>query len=135
METSDAQGVILDSCVWIAYLHAEDSQHAKAVKVVGDIREAVIVPAEVLYEVATTLKNKRREEDAIAFVRETIGEVGTLLVSDEPAVREAAEAFMSGRGDRLSFTDTALRLLSRRFRVVTFDRRLEKEIERARLIT
>ena len=130
MEISDGSSIILDSSVWIAYLHEEDSQHKKALGLVGALPDTIIVPAEVLSEVAMALKNKRQENLAKGFVHTVISGDVSLLVSDENVVRQAAETFLT-RTDRLSFIDTTLLVLSEKYRVITFDRNLQKAINSA----
>lgn len=132
MEISDAPGIILDSSVWIAYLHQEDSQYDKAIKTVDSLTDPVIVPVEVLSEVGTILKSKGREDLAKRFVSEVVsGQSIPLLVPDEDTVRRVASTFLSRSGDKLSFADTALLVLSQEYRIITFDKHLQKAIERA----
>ena len=131
METFSAGvPIVLDSSVWIAYLHKEDSQHTKACAVVGELVEPIAVPAEVLDEVATTLKNKKQTDLAKGFVQQVISDGSSLRISDEHTIRSAAEAFLA-RTDKLSFTDTLLLILAKSYRVITFDRDLQKAIEQA----
>src|SRR3989344_5158998 len=124
METSRAP-IVLDSSVWIAYLHKEDSQHAKAREVVRSLVDIILVPEEVLSEVATAFKRLKRDDLAKNFVRRVISGESSLLVLDEPTVYQIATAFLS-RSDQLSFTDIALLILARDYRVITFDRQLQK---------
>lgn len=127
MEISNAPGIILDSSVWIAYLHEEDSQYEKAIKTVDLLTDPVIVPVDVLSEVGTILKSKGREDLAKRFVNEVVsGPSMPLLVQDEDAVRRVANTFLSRSGDKLSFTDTALLVLSEKYRIITFDKHLQK---------
>ncbi|MBI5470180.1 PIN domain-containing protein [Candidatus Kaiserbacteria bacterium] len=127
METSKAS-IVLDSSVWIAYLHKEDSQHEKAREVVGNITDIVLVPEEVLSEVATAFKRLKRDDLAKNFVRRVISGESSLFVLDETIVYKIATTFLS-RSDRLSFTDIALLVLAQEYRVITFDRQLQKAIE------
>ncbi len=130
MEISESEAIILDSSVWVAYLHQEDSQHGKVMKLVDTLPNATMVPTEILSEVATVLKNKRREDLANAFVRSVIIDGSSLLVSDENLVRRVAKTFLeSGRGN-LSFADITLLVLSREYRVITFDKELENAISK-----
>ena len=133
MEISSAKvPIVLDSSVWIAYLHKEDSQHTKARAVVGELVEPIAVPAEVLNEVATTLKNKEKADLAKGFVHQVISDGSSLRVSDENTIRSAAETFVA-RTDKLSFTDTLLLICAKSYRVITFDHNLQKAIEQAEM--
>lgn len=133
MEISDGPDIILDSSVWITFLRGDDSQHKKATHLLRDLRYvAMVVPEYVLIEVATALKSKGYEDVAKKFVAEVIREgFHTFLPAGELATNTAA-LFLQQHSDHLSFTDTALLVLSEHYRVITFDKRLQKAIDRAR---
>src|SRR3989344_130959 len=120
------RGVILDSSVWVAFLHKEDSQHPKARKMLEGITEPIIVPEYILIEVATILKRKKKDMEAKRFVQTVFNDGGTFLLSEMLAY-ETAELFWMRR-DTLSFIDTALLILSRRYRVITFDAQLARAL-------
>ena len=123
-------GVVLDSNVWIAFLNKEDSQHGKATKLMLETKDRILVPEYVLIETASVLKNYKRTAEAIEFVRTILKNVGIFLPSNTLAY-ETGILFCE-RKDRLSFTDSALLVLSKEYRVVTFDRELERAIARER---
>lgn len=125
----DLSRVILDTSVWVAFLNTEDSQHTKAQKLMDEMTDQVLVPEYVLVETASVLKNYRRHAEAIEFVKMTLADAATFISSDS-LVYETGELFCS-RNDGLSFIDTALLVLSETYRVITFDKRLQKEINRA----
>ncbi|MBI4093597.1 type II toxin-antitoxin system VapC family toxin [Candidatus Kaiserbacteria bacterium] len=120
--------VILDSSVWIAFLYREDSQHEKAKKVLQASRkDEIVIPEYVLIEVASTLKRKRYEREAKKFVAEAVvGEEHAFLHAATLA-HETADLFCA-RNDKLSFVDTALLVLSRQYRVITFDAALRRAL-------
>jgi predicted nucleic acid-binding protein len=124
----DVRPIILDSSVWIAYLHVDDSQHAKAVTVLNGRTESVVVPEYVLVEVATALKRKGRAADAKGYVSAVL-EGGENFLSSDVLVYAAAELFCR-RDDKLSFTDTALLVLAQEYRVITFDSALAKALKK-----
>lgn len=134
MEISDARSVILDSSVWVAFLLDSDSQREKAKRILGNLQDiALVVPEYVLVEVATALKHKGYEEVAKKFVAEVMEGGRTFLPSGESLAHTTAELFLKRGRDRLSFTDTALLALSEQYRVITFDRKLQKAIDKARV--
>jgi predicted nucleic acid-binding protein len=109
----DAASVILDSSVWVAFLRDTDSQREKAKRMLDNLRDAaVVVPEYVLVEVM---------EDGRAF-----------LPAGESLAHATTKLFLKRERDHLSFTDTALLVLSEQYRVITFDRRLQKAIDKAR---
>ena len=125
---SPSRGIILDSSVWVAFLHATDSQHEQALQVLDQIRAAIIVPEYVLGEVATILKRRKKADVAKRFVRRVLTEETQSFLPADTLVEETATLFCA-RTDSLSFTDTALLVLAKKYRVITFDRDLEKAID------
>ena len=123
---SSRPGVVLDSNVWIAFLHKEDSQYKKAQGLFDELKEYILVPEYVLVEVASVLKNYKRNVEALEFVRATLENTSTLIPAGSLA--HEAGALFCQRNDKLSFTDTALLVISREYRVITFDRALARAI-------
>ncbi|MEK7107451.1 MAG: type II toxin-antitoxin system VapC family toxin [Patescibacteria group bacterium] len=133
METSDAGSIILDSSVWVAFLRDSDSQRGKAKRILGNLQDAAVaVPEYVLVEVATALKNKGYEKVAKKFVAEVMEDGRAFLPAGESLAHATAKLFLERERDYLSFTDTALLALSEQYRVITFDRKLQKAIDKAR---
>ena len=120
--------VILDSSVWIAFLYREDSQHEKAKKVLEASRnDEIVIPEYVLIEVASMLKRKRYEREAKKFVAEAIAREEHSFLHAATLVHETVDLFCK-RNDKLSFVDTALLVLSRQYRIITFDTALRKAL-------
>ena len=126
MEADSRAGIILDSSVWIALLHKEDSQHAKAEAIFDEITAQVFVPEYVLVEVASILRNYKRNREAQEFVKKVLEDSATFIPSGALAY-ETANMFRA-RNDKLSFVDTSLLVLSRRYRVITFDKVLARAL-------
>ena len=132
MEISEGPDIILDSSVWIAFLRESDSQHEKAKYLLRDLRyTAMVVPEYILIEVATALKSQGYEEVAKKFVAEVIREEFPTFLSAGELATHTATLFLEQHSDHLSFTDTALLILSEEYRVITFDKKLQKAIKRA----
>lgn len=125
MAMHDAKAVIPDSNVWIAVFRKEDSQRQKAKRVFDELEGAeIVVPEYVLIEVASILKLKGHEREARAFITKTLNSDRGFLPAGLLAY-ETAQLFCE-RHDKLSFIDTALVVLSREYRVITFDKALAK---------
>ena len=132
MEISEGHNIILDSSVWIAFLRGDDSQHERAKYLLRDLRHtAMVVPEYIMIEVATALKSKGYEEVAKKFVAEVIREEFPTFLSAGELATHTATLFLEQHSDHLSFTDTALLVLSDEYRVITFDKKLQKAIKRA----
>lgn len=123
---------ILDADVWIAYLNTEDSQHAKAVKVIGELeakQEIIGVPEYVVLEVVTVVRRIAGATIATVFMA-TVAEnaLVRILPSDTSLFRSVCFAVYHARVPKLSFTDIALLRLAQKHRVITFDRALARAI-------
>ena len=127
METSNAK-IILDSSIWVAFLHDTDSQHKQALAVFERIGNTITVPEYVVIEVATILKRRKKPDEAKRFVHRVLNENPQSFLHADSLIHETATLFRE-RTDQLSFTDTALLALARSYQVITFDRDLQRAIE------
>lgn len=122
--------IILDSNVWIAYFHEQDSQHTKAEKVFSQISTPIILPEYVILEVSTILVQHAGKKIANQFLelikdnRDII-----LLLTEEAFFLKVIAAFQKENTKKLSFVDTALFVLSQKFAVITFDTALSRAIK------
>lgn len=116
---------IVDSSVWIAYFYESDTQHEKARKIVNNL-VAPLIPEYVLLEVTTILRLKKQEEALKRFVDLTITGGAYLPVGNLGL--EIASCFSDIKYRKLSFVDVGLALLSKKYKVVTFNKELEKVI-------
>ena len=131
MDTSNAK-IVLDSSIWVAFLHDTDSQHKQALVVFERIGNTITVPEYVVIEVATILKRRKKPDEAKRFVHRVLNENPQSFLPADSLIRETATHFRE-RTDQLSFTDTALLALAGSYQVITFDRDLQKAIERGRV--
>jgi predicted nucleic acid-binding protein len=119
--------VVLDSCVWIAFLCKTDSQHSKANKLVATLGADILVPEYVLLEVATVLRQKKYNAEACVFVKKVIHDPGVFLPAQN-SVYDVATLFCAENRRTLSFVDVALLDLSAVYEIVTFDKKLASAI-------
>ncbi|OGG52474.1 hypothetical protein A3H16_04065 [Candidatus Kaiserbacteria bacterium RIFCSPLOWO2_12_FULL_53_8] len=127
MAISKSRGVIFDTNVWIALLHEADSQYRKAQELVRTLAtEEVLVPEYVLVEVSAVLKRYERNAEAIVFVKRVLGNAGSFIPAG--VLAHETSVLFEERNDKLSFVDTALLVLSREYRVITFDKALARAL-------
>jgi len=120
---------IIDSSIWIALFHERDSQNKKAKKVFSKITFPVAVTEYIILETCTVLAAKASKEIANNFLTVVAdNEDIRILLSNEKFFLRVIERFKNAPNKKLSFTDTSLLCLSRGYEVVTFDKRLEDEI-------
>ena len=58
-----AKQAILDSNVWIAFLHKGDSQHKKAQRIFARQKEPIVIPEYVIIEVSSVLLQKASKKN------------------------------------------------------------------------
>lgn len=122
--------LILDTNVWIAYLEKADSQHEKALYVFGLIDQKIWIPEYVLVEMLNFLVIKvgkdRADEVLTMFFHNRDVEI---LWNSEEFRAQLLSFFLSNKFEKISFVDQSLLLLSKKYRVLTFDKRLAKLIK------
>lgn len=123
----DSKKVIVDSSVWIAYLDEDDSQHDKAEKVLGGQITPLLVPEYVLLEVVTVLRQKKRESILQQFLNNAT-RTGVYLPAGNIGI-EVASYYTDKKYKKLSFVDVGLLMLSKQYRIITFDKALKQAIE------
>ncbi len=129
MASKKVRPLVLDSCVWIAYLHKEDSQHEKACVLLNTSEVRVHVPEYVLVEVVQALSNKGRRQQAVNFLDRVLSDPSVFIpVAD--LVYDTAVRFRKDEKGKLSFVDMALLVLSERYDVITFDKHLVRALTR-----
>lgn len=119
--------IILDSNVWIALLHKNDSQHQKALQVLDGINNKnLVLPDFIFSEVLTVLKLKASIPHCHAFVKliQKI-ELSVEHLSENYFI-EANQYFFS---NKCSFVDCYLCALRKaNYKIITFDEELKKAL-------
>ncbi len=125
--------IILDSCVWIAFLNKEDSLHEKAENLVVNLDfNKVLLPNLILYEILTVLKLKSNQELQLlkAFLRLLKGvEIEVSNIPDQ--IIEFAIKTLVEVSHKTSFVDVCLYEWSKKnnTQIITFDDNLNKWIK------
>ena len=122
--------IILDSCVWIAYFISSDSLHKRALSLANEIEKyEVIVPEYILLEVVSVLKAQKYHKEAREFAKR-IMQTGALLVSDPDLPEKSLRKCFEKANSKLSFVDSALLVLSKKYEVISFDKALAKRLKK-----
>ena len=123
--------VILDTNIWVACLHDSDTQYEKALRLVEVIDEQILIPEYVLIEILNVVTTKIGKTSADNFISNLIAsERVTMLWATDEFREELLSFFTSNKIERLSFVDQSLLFLSKKYKVVTFDKVLAKRIGR-----
>jgi len=127
MVRRNVRPLVLDSCVWVAYLHTEDSQHKKACALLNGSQVPIRVPEYVLVEVVTVLSQKKQRQQAVAFMERVLSDADVFMPAHDVA-HETAKQFRAKENAKLSFADCALVVLQQTCEVMTFDRALSRAL-------
>lgn len=124
--------LILDTSVWIAYLEQSDSQHRQALQLFALIDQKIWIPEYVLVEILNVLvakvgKNTADEALSMFFQNQDI----EIIWNSEEFRAELLGFFLSNKIEKLSFVDQSLLFMSKKYRVVTFDKELRKRMRDA----
>ncbi len=123
--------VILDTNVWFAYLHDADSQHKKALSLFEVLKDKVLIPEYVLIEILNLITVKIGKDNADSFISDLLSfDKVTILWSSSDFRDQLLSFFLSNKFEKLSFVDQSLLFLSKKYKVVTFDKELLKRIGR-----
>lgn len=121
--------LILDTNVWIAYLEQADSQHQKALNIFDLINQKIWIPEYVLVEILNFLVikvNKKRADEVLTmFFHNRDLEI---IWNSEEFRAKLLSFFVSNKFEKLSFVDQSLLFLSKKYKVVTFDKELAKRM-------
>lgn len=122
---------ILDSNIWIAFFYESDSQHKKAEEIIRKLGAFIIVPEYVVVEVSSILRFNAGEKISNMFLDGIFdNENIDILPSDENFFNSVVENFKNCENKKLSFVDTALLCLSESYNIITFDKDLQKAINK-----
>lgn len=123
---------VVDSSVLIASFLPNDTQHAKAQRKLAALSH-IACTEYVILEVVTVLRSRKEGVLANRFldlVRQ--GSDVEIMHSTSELFAETAALFRSGMHPKLSFVDTSLVVLSRRYEIITFDGALARAIAQSR---
>lgn len=122
--------IIPDSNIWIGYFYNEDPHHIASQKLLSEYAlENIVVTEYIILEVTTVLKQKKGHGLACAFL-DFIDEFEIEVLESDIFYTKTIRLFISLKEKHLSFVDTSLLYLSKKYMVVTFDKHLSKLIKR-----
>lgn len=124
----DTKKIIIDSSVWIAYFNEDDSQHKKAEEVLNKQTKQLIVPEYILLEVVSVLRQKKKEVSIADFI--SIALKNDVFLPTGDLVIRVANHYSDEIYKKLSFVDVALAVLSKKYDIITFDKELQKVINK-----
>lgn len=123
--------IIFDSNIWVGFFDEDDSNHQKAKQVFNTTQQKVFVTEYIILETTTILAQKKSKEAANEFLEKiSVSDRVEVFPSSKKFLDEVVNFYLSQKDRNLSFVDYSLLFLSQKAKVVTFDKRLKKEIEK-----
>jgi predicted nucleic acid-binding protein len=124
---------IFDSSVWVAFFNDKDSQHKKAREAVSLAGGFTVIPEHIVSETASVLLARVSKESAEEFLEAITGNPSVkILLSEGELFWGTLMLFREKENKKLSFVDASLLFLSSKYKVVSFDKELEKAIKKLR---
>lgn len=123
-----AKKTIVDSSVWIAYFYHQDSQHQQATKLLEAVTTQIVIPEYILLETLTIFRHKKEERAITDFLE--IAMRKDVYMPSGTLGEEVAIYYAESKDKKLSFVDTGLLLLSKKYSIITLDKALQKAINK-----
>jgi predicted nucleic acid-binding protein len=122
--------LILDTNIWVAYMHDNDSLHEKARNLFELLNQKVLIPEYVLVETLNILSTKVSKEKAEEFIFAVAKSNNAEVIWSSMELREEfLHFFVSNKVEKLSFVDQCLLCLSKNYKILTFDKELARLIK------
>ena len=123
--------VILDSNIWVAFFDEYDSTHQKAVNIFASMTEKVLITEYIILEAVTIISQKKNKGVANKFLEKiSVSENIKVHSSSQEFLDEVVNFYLEKSNRSLSFVDYSLLFLSQKIQIITFDKKLKKEIEK-----
>jgi len=108
---------------------AQDSQHQKAVAIIRKNENILVLTDDIIAEVITVLKRLKKLERAKIFVKMLQATSEIEIVPSSSYYQDTIDFFLDSNDTKLSFVDMSLVVLSKKYRIESFDRALKAAIQ------
>ena len=124
------ENIILDSNLWIAYFNENDSMHKSATEIFKK-QKKIIIPEYIILETATILLLKANRKIAKMFIEIIFDNNDIEIIpSNNIFLFKTKNQFLENKTGKLSFVDCGLVELSKNYKIITFDKELQKSIDK-----
>ena len=121
---------ILDSNIWIAFFVEYDSNHQKSKSIIKKLNgNNIFITEYIILEVSTVILNKVNREKASDFLEYILNHNQVDLLQDDKIFIQKSQKFKEQLGN-LSFVDTSLLCLSKKYQIISFDKKLNNQIKK-----
>jgi len=124
------ENIILDSNLWIAYFNENDSMHKSATEIFKK-QKKIIIPEYIILETATILLLKANRKIAKMFIEIIFDNNDIEIIpSNNIFLFKTKNQFLENKTGKLSFVDCGLVELSKNYKIISFDKELQKSIDK-----
>ena len=123
--------VIFDTNVWIASLLKDDSLYEKAAIAIKNAykeNRSVCITEDIIAESISVFKRLGQLEAAKTFVATVYENRDIEVIKNSDYFEDTVHFFLSSKDTKLSFVDMSLVVLSKKYKIVTFDKVLKKKV-------
>ncbi len=120
---------VFDSNVWVASIIEKDLLHKKAKQVLLKHSGVFFLTDHIVAEVITVLKKYKALNEAKNFTLHVFGSDDFVVIPSTVYFDETIEYFVNSNDNKLSFTDMSLIVLSKKYKIISFDKDLNKKLK------
>ena len=119
---------VLDSNVWVAYFLAQDPQHQAAADIFESLDlSKVYIHDFIILEIVSVLRIRANAKVA-AKALELLEQLELKIIDADFAKQEVYNLTKTAKYPKLSFVDMFLLVLSKKYKIVTFDKALARAL-------
>ena len=121
---------IFDTNIWISVYIPTDSTHKRAKEILYGHNAPFYLTQGIVAEVITVLKNKKQLLGAKTFVNMVYGgDSSFIVIPSSSYYQDTIDFFLNTNDTKLSFVDMSLVVLSKKYRIESFDKALNSAIQ------
>ena len=120
--------VIFDTNIWVASIISNDALHKKAVTLLKEYNSVIYLTEDIVSELITVLKRYNELGKAKSFVDLIYSNSDFAVIPAPDYYQDTLAYFLRSDDKKLSFVDMSLAVLSKRYKIETFDKELKKVI-------
>lgn len=121
---------IFDTNIWVASYVPTDSTHHAATEILKSHDDIFYLTEGIVAEIITVLKNHKHIASAKLFIRMIHNTDDFQIIHSLDYYQNTIDYFLNSNDTKLSFVDMSLVVLSKKYKIETFDKSLAAEISK-----
>ncbi len=122
--------VIFDTNVWVASIISGDSLHQKSIELLKKYDSIIYLSEDIVSETITVLKRYGEIEKAKKFVELIYSNSDFGIITAADYYQDTLAYFLKSDDKHLSFVDMSLVVLSKKYKIESFDKELRRVLEK-----